>query len=53
LGKPADTREYLKETIEGLDIYVSRRLEIGDKGFRIVRAGIFFKRLEVDGVRII
>lgn len=45
--------DYHIERLEGLDIYVSRRLEIHENGFRLIEAGILIKRIEVEGIRII
>lgn len=53
MGKPIIDEEYHIESIEGLNIYVSKRLEIQEKGFQIIETGILFKRIEVEGIRII
>ncbi|MDY0256011.1 MAG: hypothetical protein RBR00_02395 [Gudongella oleilytica] len=45
--------EYYIESVEGLDIYISKRLEIQEKGFQIIEVGILIKRIDVDGIRII
>lgn len=51
--KPRIEEEYHIENIENLDVYVSKRLEIQEKGFQIIEAGILVKRIEVEGIRII
>lgn len=53
MGKPMIDEEYHIERIEGLKVYISKRLEVQEKGFQIIEAGIFFKRIEVEGIRII
>lgn len=44
---------YHIESIENLNVYVSKRLEIQEKGFQIIEAGILVKRIDVEGIRII
>ncbi|MDX9916931.1 MAG: hypothetical protein RBT15_02840 [Gudongella sp.] len=53
MGIPESTAEYLLEERDGISIYISKRLEIQDKGFSLIQAGIFVKRIEVEGIRII
>lgn len=53
MGRPLNDDEYYFESIEGLDIYISKRLEIQEKGFQIIEAGILIKRIDVEGIRII
>lgn len=54
LGNPKDHSQFEVFKIDGIDVFVNRKLDIKESGLKIFTSGfLFFKTVDVSGINLI
>ncbi len=53
VGKPKEERRFEHFSVDGIDIYVAKTIDVKDNGLRLYMEGLgFLSRVGVDGIKL-